>query len=709
MTLAFQAGAGGVEHRSVPRTGERAGDVWLGTYFLGNGEDGVYLASSEDGLRFEPIVTPNVPILSPRVGTERLMRDACLQRGPDGVWRMVWTTGWWEKGFGLAHSKDLVEWSEQRYVEVMKDEPGAVNVWAPEIAFDPRAGGSGRCLVLWSSTVRGRFPETEAGGDDGPPDPGGAPTRLNHRIYCTATEDFESFTPARLWCDPGFNCIDATLLPPGPDGAAGGEGRDGPAPRGWLVFLKDETRHPPSKNIRWLRVPDPWAPGGVTGAASAPITGASWAEGPTAIRVGGVVRVFFDCYTEDRFGAVETADFRSWTDISDRVSFPPHARHGTVVRASRQEVERVRRALTDGAANEAEGSPATGSAPAGSLGAAVERAITAAAPATCDTSRGPAPGWPEGTPRRPVATYSIVARDAATGEMGVAVQSHWFSVGAVVPWAEAGVGAVATQSLVDVRYGPLGLSLMRGGRAAADALRALIETDDGAAVRQVAMVDAQGRIAVHTGDRCIAHAGHAVGTMPDGTVFSCQANLMRNDTVPAAMRAAFEGATGPLAERLVAALAAAEHAGGDVRGRQSAAILVVRARSTGRPWEDRLVDLRVEDHADPVEELARLLRLHRAYERMNAGDLAIEKGDVEGALREYSAARAMAPGNAEMSFWTAVSLVNAGRVDDAVPLLRACYRDTAGDWRATLRRLPKSGLLPDDAALIERLATLPAE
>lgn len=306
---------------------------------------------------------------------------------------------------------------------------------------------------------------------------------------------------------------------------------------------------------------------------------------------------------------------------------------------------------------------------------------------------------------RPVSTYSIIARDAATGEMGVAVQSHWFSVGPIVPWAEAGVGAVATQSLVKVSYGPEGLRLMSEGRSAPDALALLIEQDEASAVRQVAMVDARGEVATHTGLRCIAHAGHKSGKAADGSVYSVQANLMRTDKVPDAMAAAFESAPAGtrLAERLVLALHAAEVAGGDVRGKQSAAILVVRATPTGNSWEDRLVDLRIEDHPDPISELDRLLRLHRAYDLMNQGDLAIEKGDVDGALKAYSAARNLAPGNAEMLFWTAVSLVNAGRVDEALPLFKEAFKDTKGDWRATLERLPKSGLFPEDHELLNRI------
>src|SRR4051812_36604739 len=195
------------------------------------------------------------------------------------------------------------------------------------------------------------------------------------------------------------------------------------------------------------------------------------------------------------------------------------------------------------------------------------------------------------TPNRPVATYSIVARDARTGELGVAVQSHWFSVGSVVPWAEAGVGAVATQSFVDVRYGPMGLALMKGGRSPEEALRALTASDKGEAVRQVGMVDVQGRIATHTGSKCIRFASHLSGQSPDGSTYSAQSNMMAKDGVPEAMGMIFERVDNlALPERLMAALEAAQKAGGDIRGRQSAAILVVKAQATGRPWEDRAME-----------------------------------------------------------------------------------------------------------------------
>ncbi len=305
---------------------------------------------------------------------------------------------------------------------------------------------------------------------------------------------------------------------------------------------------------------------------------------------------------------------------------------------------------------------------------------------------------------RPVSTYSIVARDAQTGEMGVAVQSHWFSVGSVVTWARAGVGAVATQSLADIRYGPLALEMLAAGKSPEQALRGLTTSDPGAAVRQVAIIDSSGRVATHTGERCIAEASHLSRTLSDGDSFSAQANLMAKPGVPEAMAAAFEAhADQPLAERLVAALHAAEAAGGDIRGKQSAAILVVSGDLTMSPWQGRLVDLRVEDHPDPNAELSRLLLVHRAYEHMNAGDLALEHDDVDAAVREYGAAARLNPGNNEMLFWAGVAFAKAGRVDDACAILARAYDDPNADWRETLRRLPHAGLLPDDPALLERL------
>jgi uncharacterized Ntn-hydrolase superfamily protein len=284
-------------------------------------------------------------------------------------------------------------------------------------------------------------------------------------------------------------------------------------------------------------------------------------------------------------------------------------------------------------------------------------------------------------------TFSIVAEDSAAGEMGVAVQSHWFSVGSVVSWAEAGAGALATQSFVNVSYGPRGLALLKQGKTAEEVVRILTGSDEARDLRQLAVVDTRGNVAAWTGGRCIREAGHRTGGR-----FSCQANMMLNGRVWPAMADAFEKAEGPLAERMVAALEAGQAAGGDIRGRQSAAILVVRMRATDRPWEDRLIDLRVEDHPAPIPELKRLLRVFRAYEHMNAGDLATEKNEIPKALFEYKTAEDMFPANLEMKYWHAVMLANTGRVSESLPIFRSVFRKDP-NWRLLTERLPEAGQL----------------
>ncbi len=327
------------------------------------------------------------------------------------------------------------------------------------------------------------------------------------------------------------------------------------------------------------------------------------------------------------------------------------------------------------------------------LAAAIALAAIVAAPAGTLAARAAAD--------RPVHTYSIVARDSVTGEMGVAVQSHWFSVGPVVPWARAGVGAVATQSLVLVSYGPLGLELMEQGMSAREALEKLVEEDPHASVRQVAMVDRDGNVAVHTGDSCIAHASHRAGAG-----FSVQANMMLTGGVPAAMAGAFESAEGDLAERMLASLEAAEREGGDIRGRQSAAIVVVRAVPSDEPWSDVVMDLRVEDHPRPVEELRRLVRLERAYEFENLGDEAMAEGDLAAAMEAYGEAAKLAPDNLELAFWQGVSLINVGRDAEGIAIIKPVVeRDP--NWKELLGRLPRSGLLRvDDARLGKILSAL---
>ncbi|NNF99613.1 MAG: DUF1028 domain-containing protein [Desulfobacteraceae bacterium] len=301
-------------------------------------------------------------------------------------------------------------------------------------------------------------------------------------------------------------------------------------------------------------------------------------------------------------------------------------------------------------------------------------------------------------PKRPVSTYSIVARDPSTGILGVAVQSHWFSVGSCVLWAEAGVGAVATQSFVEMSYGPLGLALMKSGKSATVTLNALLAADSkNHHSRQVGMVDAQGRTAAFTGNRCVAAAGHDTG---EG--FTVQANMMAKDTVWPAMKRSFEESAGDLPERLMGALAAAESEGGDIRGKQSAAILVVNGESSGRPWADRIVDLRVEDHPDPIGELARLLKLSQSYDYMAKGDELATTGDLKGAGVAYEQAATRNPEQMECPFWHGIMLAASGKTEDAIPFFRRVFA-TEPHWRDLVPRLPAAGLLPNDLNLVERI------
>jgi uncharacterized Ntn-hydrolase superfamily protein len=298
-------------------------------------------------------------------------------------------------------------------------------------------------------------------------------------------------------------------------------------------------------------------------------------------------------------------------------------------------------------------------------------------------------------------TYSIVARDSATGALGVAVQSHWFSVGTLVSWAEAGVGAVATQSLVNKSFGIRGLNLLRSGLTAQQALDSLLATDEGREVRQVAIVDTVGNVAVHTGKDCIDYAGHV-----RGSGFSVQANMMLTNKVPRAMATAFEKSKSkPLAERLLGALEAAEGAGGDIRGKQAAALLVVPARSKGEPWNERLVDLRVDDSPAPLKELRRLYNVHVAYEHMNAGDLAVEKANMQQAMQEYEAAMKMFPKNLEMQYWTAITMANNKQLDKAVPMLKKIFAADK-NWKELTRRLPQVNLLTVSDAELKKILSL---
>ena len=298
-------------------------------------------------------------------------------------------------------------------------------------------------------------------------------------------------------------------------------------------------------------------------------------------------------------------------------------------------------------------------------------------------------------------TFSIVARDHGTGEMAVGVQSHWFSVGTIVSWGQSGVGVVATQSFVDPAYGPNGLKLMWSGQTAEEALKVLVEADSGRNYRQVAFLDVNGHVSAFTGASCIASASHLIGDN-----YSVQANMMLNDDVVPAMSKAFlKHADQPLAERVVLAMMAAQRAGGDIRGKQSAALIVVGPDPVEDSWMDKRVDLRVEDHETPLKELSRLLRVHRAYEHMNRGDLAVEHGDMELALEEYGTAEAMFPDNLEMKFWKAVTLANNGRLEEAHPIFKSVFSSDE-NWRDLVVRLRDSGLLTVSGEELQKILGL---
>jgi uncharacterized Ntn-hydrolase superfamily protein len=298
------------------------------------------------------------------------------------------------------------------------------------------------------------------------------------------------------------------------------------------------------------------------------------------------------------------------------------------------------------------------------------------------------------------ATFSIVARDPETGDIGVAVQSHYFSVGPIVPWAEPGVGAIATQSLVEVSYGPKGLDLMRDGRSAEEALQELLSKDEHSDVRQVAMVDTKGNVAAHTGKKCIRDAGDQTGKG-----YSVQANLMANDGVWPAMARAYERSNGDLAERLLAALEAGQAAGGDIRGQQSAAIVIVKGKRSSRPWADRIMDLRVEDSPKPIAELRRLVTTWRAYRNVDEGDALVTEGKVEEAMEAYTRAAKLAPSNNEILFWQAATLWRLEREKEATPIFRKVFaRDRR--WVELVPRLAEADLLEDDPASIKKIQSL---
>jgi beta-xylosidase len=309
LVLALAATAASACAASPRTTGAMASERYVFSYFKGNGEDGLHLAYSEDGLAWRAL-NHDSAFFRPTVGREKLTRDPSIVRGPDGTYHMVWTAGWNEQNFGYARSTDLITWTGERYVPVMAHEPTAKNTWAPELYYD---APNRRFLVFWATTIPGRYPGDSVGG-------GG---RYNHRLYYVSTADFKTFTPARLAYDPGFSVIDADVVK---DGAR------------YVMFLKDERERPPQKNIRLAfadRPEGPWSP------PTAPITGDYWAEGPTALRVGGQWIVYFDRYREHRYGALASRDLEHWTDVSARLSLPNGIRHGTAFRVPAADAARL--------------------------------------------------------------------------------------------------------------------------------------------------------------------------------------------------------------------------------------------------------------------------------------------------------------------------------------------------------------------------------
>jgi len=290
--------------------------------------------------------------------------------------------------------------------------------------------------------------------------------------------------------------------------------------------------------------------------------------------------------------------------------------------------------------------------------------------------------------------------DRKTNQIGVAVQSHWFAVGSLCPWIEPGVGVIATQSMVEISYGPKGLALLRDGKSAQQALDELIAVDDRKELRQVAIVDAQGNVAAHTGKRCIAEAGHQTGDS-----FSVQANMMLNDTVWPAMAIAFEDSQGNLVKRLLSALQAAQRAGGDIRGKQSASLLVSENIKDDTPWKHILTDLRVDDHPAPIIELERLLDIQSAYVLMNEGDDLLSKNENEKAVLKYQQAAMLAPNNEELPFWHAVTLADTGKIDEALPIFKQVFRINK-NWALLVQRLPASGLLTKDPQVMRNILSV---
>ncbi|MNY03951.1 hypothetical protein D3C86_1366000 [compost metagenome] len=284
-------------------------DPFLFAYFKGNGEDGLHLAYSEDAYHWKALKNDQ-SFLTPTVSKDKLMRDPCIIRGADGLFHMVWTVSWKDKGIGYANSKDLINWSEQQFIPVMAKEEGARNTWAPEITYDP---STKTYMIYWATTIVDKFPETASTADNA----------YNHRMYYVTTKDFKTYSETKLLYDPGFNVIDASIV------------RDNGR---FMMFLKDETREPAQKNLKVAfseQLTGPYS------AASAPITGNYWAEGPTTLKKGNDWLVYFDKYRDHKYGAILSSDLKNWKDVSDQISLPKGLRHGTILQIRQKELKKL--------------------------------------------------------------------------------------------------------------------------------------------------------------------------------------------------------------------------------------------------------------------------------------------------------------------------------------------------------------------------------